>query len=113
MSKRDKTIRVFCGHEGCHEMGFYSYENRKEYIELESKYGNSKWRCVRHTHPEDVLSIDNPITQKTVISGKSKRYPELKELFWDDDFVLWDTTGNEHKKYRKSLFDYENVVING
>jgi hypothetical protein len=84
MSKRDKTMRVFCGHEGCREMGFYSYQNRKEYLNLESKYGQGKWQCVRHTQPNEVLSKENLKTQKTVICGRSKTYPDLKELFWDD-----------------------------
>jgi hypothetical protein len=84
MKKQDKTIRVYCGHEGCHESGFFCYDNRKECLELQSKYGQGKWRCVRHTCPNEVLSKENLKTQKIVVSGKSKKYPELKEFFWDD-----------------------------
>jgi len=61
-----------------------------------------------------VLASGLGMTQKEINAMiLDEDFDWLEELFWDNDFVLWDTTGNEHKKYRKSLFDYENVVING
>lgn len=84
MSSKDKTYRVYCGHPDCRETGFYTYSNRKELIDLEKRYGQEKWRCVRHTKPEDVLSIQNRKTQVDVLAAKSKKYPEMNHLFWND-----------------------------
>jgi hypothetical protein len=81
---KEKTYRVFCGHQNCHETGFYGYNNRKELVDLDNRYGNGKWRCVRHTKPDEVLTIENKKRQVDVVAGKSKTYPELNNLYWND-----------------------------
>lgn len=78
-----KTITFSCIQKGCSERGNYERSSLKEINELRSKYQNS-WKCVRHTNPDKVLSKNNPKRQIVLIAKKSRKYPELKELFWDD-----------------------------
>ena len=77
-----RTVSVQCGHKGCKEWAHYEADNKKNESRLYAKYGGGKYRCNRHTRMEEILSTENLKTEKTYISGKSKTYPELKELYW-------------------------------
>lgn len=59
MSRAPKISRFPCGHDGCPEAGRYEYANLAEARRLQSDYGGGKWRCVRHTKPDEVLSVTN------------------------------------------------------
>ncbi len=80
----EKHYRVTCGHDGCGESSFYGYRNRKGVIELQEKYGSGKWKCIRHSNPDLMLSVENLKNEKVLTSGKSKKYPNLDGTFWDD-----------------------------
>ena len=108
MSK-DKTMRVFCGYKECHEIGIYSYKNRKEYSNLEQEYGRGKWRCVRHTNPDEVLSKTNLKRQTILVCGKSKKYPGLEDLFWNDGFGF--DYGSGYKAYANDFPEDTKLII--
>lgn len=76
------TVSVKCGADGCNEHRHYEADNKKEASRLYTKYGNGRYRCARHTNEEQVMGINN-IQRETVLTAEeSKKYPELKELFW-------------------------------
>lgn len=70
-------FRAKCGHPGCVEFTRYEADNRKHYIELETKYGAGKFRCVRHTDLNSVLSSENDriVDEMTVLQ-------EPHGLYW-------------------------------
>jgi hypothetical protein len=54
------SIQTFiCGHDGCTERARYEYFNRAEARQQWERYGDGKYRCVRHTQPDSALSPDN------------------------------------------------------
>jgi len=54
------SIQTFlCGHEGCTERARYEYYDRAEARRQWERYGNGKYRCVRHSQPDEVLSEAN------------------------------------------------------
>ncbi|TCL70596.1 hypothetical protein [Rhizobium sp. BK251] len=59
MSRRPSIARFKCGHPGCEEYARYEADNRQHYIDLDRRYGNGQYRCVRHSQPDSVLSLDN------------------------------------------------------
>ncbi|NNU70415.1 hypothetical protein G9X67_34760 [Rhizobium sp. WYCCWR 11152] len=75
MSK--SIVRVTCGHPGCNEFARYEADNRKHSIDLYVRYGNGKWKCVRHSQPDEVLSSDNC---KTVDEVKVIKHSQ--GLYW-------------------------------
>lgn len=80
MARAYGMFRAKCGHEGCAEVARYEADRRADYIDLERRYGNGKWRCVRHTRPDEVLSANNPI-----IVHEMKTMPAHSTLFWGID----------------------------
>ncbi len=56
---RESIYRAKCGHEGCNEFARYSYSNRNELKRLDQTCGYGKYRCVRHSQPDEVLSPEN------------------------------------------------------
>jgi hypothetical protein len=69
MAKRDWPFMVTCGHEGCTERATYRYPTRRDMMEsFEVKhYTNGRWRCVRHTRPNEVLSPTNRQTRAELV----------------------------------------------
>ncbi|MXN51852.1 hypothetical protein GR158_12040 [Shinella sp. AETb1-6] len=59
MARSYGMFRAKCGHEGCTEFARYEAGTRKHYLDLSLRYGNGKWRCVRHSQPDEVLSSTN------------------------------------------------------
>lgn len=51
---------VHCGHEGCKANVSYEADTRKEQTALYVKYGQGRYRCVRHSQPDSVLSAERP-----------------------------------------------------
>lgn len=74
------TVRFKCGHEGCNEFAIYDTYDRKHSIELQKRYGNGKWRCSRHSHPEEVLSLTNLSRTKVLTAFK-----EPSGLYWGQE----------------------------
>lgn len=83
MARRRYPLRVSCGYKGCRENGHYEAENRAHYTELLEKYGNGKWRCVRHIKPEEVLSPTNLRRQHEIVSEHSYYEGKSIGLYWN------------------------------
>lgn len=109
MKSYQKIVRVYCGHEGCHETTFYSYDNKKEADRIYQKYGNGKWRCTRHSNPEEVLSLTNLKVQKILVAKHSEKYPELKTLFWNHGSGF--TYGDDYKAYADDFPEGTKLII--
>ncbi len=71
MSRTYGMFRAQCGHDGCKEFARYEADNRSHYMDLSNRYGNGKWRCVRHSQPDQVLSETNSKTTETLRVIKS------------------------------------------
>ena len=85
-----------CGHEGCGEWSFHQYANQRERCEGERQHGGGKWRCVRHTKPEEVMSVENN-RMETVLTVVEFDYGK----FWNGSrgFVY----GDGYKAYAKDF----------
>jgi hypothetical protein len=75
------TITFNCSHRDCSEMGIFRFKHITEKNILLRKYLD-RWKCNRHMIPNEVLSEGNSIKETTLVSSKSKRYSELKNLYW-------------------------------
>lgn len=76
------TGRAYCTHEGCKEVANYEYDSRKDY--MAASESRNKWKCTRHSRPDEVLSVNNPSRSVEMIAGKSKKYPQLDGNFWSE-----------------------------
>lgn len=73
MIRRPYFSRFECGHPGCSEFAHYESDTRAEQAGLYEKYANEKWRCIRHSKPDEVLSaVNNCIV--TEITSKVDEY---------------------------------------
>lgn len=80
MPRPKKIVRAECGHPGCKEIARLEADNREDARRLCQKYGNGQWRCVRHSQPNEVLSLAN---SHIVFEAASKRVvPGCDDLFW-------------------------------
>ena len=79
-----RTIIVRCGVKGCKNGAHYEAQNQKEAREIIEQYGNGKYRCAKHTNPEKLLSLDRKKITSIQIAEKSKKYPNLDGLYWND-----------------------------
>lgn len=75
MSKHTKTVH--CGQPECEETGFFAYDSAKEL--RQSYISNRQWMCVRHSSPDEVLSVDRP-TISTELTSVQKSHG----LYWGD-----------------------------
>lgn len=69
MSRREWPLRFTCGHPGCTESANYRYATRRDMMESFERrnYSDGRWRCVRHTRPDEVLSLTNPRTRAEIV----------------------------------------------
>lgn len=58
MSRRLYMSRFPCAHPGCPEVANYESHTRSEQAETQRRY-YGKWRCVRHSQPQEVLGPGN------------------------------------------------------
>lgn len=65
--RRGGTVRAVCSKEGCTETAFYEYDNMDERKRLADTV--RRYRCVRHTHEDEVLSREHPRLEKTMTIG--------------------------------------------
>jgi hypothetical protein len=71
MDKR-RTYRAVCGHEGCTEYTFWEVFDRQHRISLDQRFGAGKYRCVRHSQPDQVLSAERRILTHEVTSRQEQ-----------------------------------------
>lgn len=76
-----KTTYFKCNEKGCPEHISFKYTMKWQLDELKKTY-HKKWKCDRHKNPDKVLNQNNLKKQTILICGKSKKYPELKNLYW-------------------------------
>lgn len=84
MSRREYTIRFKCAEDGCGEWYHSVATTRRDEAETRALYAKRPWRCTRHRKPEEVLSLDNQERVAVLTAQRSKRYPDLPDLFWND-----------------------------
>ena len=100
MARRRRTVTTKCAHDGCNEWAHFEADNAKDEERIRrSEVG--KWKCVRHYAANEVLSKDNRTTTVRLVAGKSKKYPELKDLFWGDGSGF--THGDGYKAFAKDF----------
>ncbi|MGV1682881.1 hypothetical protein [Sphingopyxis sp. NJF-3] len=70
MARREWSLQFPCAHGGCTERAHWRYQTRRDLMEsFELKnYSNGRWRCIRHSNPEQVLSPSNLATRAEVTS---------------------------------------------
>lgn len=90
---RTRLMRFQCGHAGCHEYTHYEYSHRDEAIRLQKDYANGKWRCSRHTKPEELLTPDN-LMRASEIKAERK-----------GDHLYWGFSGFIHGPGFKAFAD--------
>ena len=78
MARREYKLQKRCAHEGCAEIGRWTYETARD---LAASYEQRNvYRCVRHTDPGSVLSAQNPMTEVVLTCKSSDRAPGL---YWE------------------------------
>jgi len=80
--KKYYYFKLSCTHEGCGEVGIFSYPTRKKYAEARQR--NKTWTCVRHSNPDSVLGITN-LTTTALIKCVKKDYKYESCNFWQDE----------------------------
>lgn len=77
---RTKTFNKKCAEPTCNKRADFEYDNLKERAEAERR----PWHCSRHTKPDDVLSISEPVKESVWVATKLKGYSGeyLKDCFW-------------------------------
>lgn len=76
-------LRFNCKYPGCEEWGSYGYSTKKEYNEAVKRQTGINWKCIRHSD-DRLLTLEKRSSTVTIIAGKSKKYPKLSKLFWND-----------------------------
>lgn len=69
MARREWPLSFRCGHPDCNETVTYRYStlrDRKDSFEMRC-YSPDKWRCTRHSRPDEVLSESNPSTEAVLV----------------------------------------------
>jgi hypothetical protein len=108
MARRRYTLTVRCGYEGCCEYGHYEPENRDHYIDLEKRYGQRRWRCVRHAKPEEVLSPTNLRRQHEIVSEHSYYEGKSIGLYWNHFGMV---SGPGFKAYAKDFPEGTKIIV--
>lgn len=69
MSRREWPLRFVCGHDGCTESANYRYQTKRDLMESFElrNYSDGRWRCVRHSKPDEVLSATNKKTRAELV----------------------------------------------
>jgi hypothetical protein len=66
MARREYTINLWCVEPGCKEHSFSVAETRAEEREIRQRYAKNPYRCTRHSNPDRVLGVDNPVRTTTL-----------------------------------------------
>ncbi len=59
MPRREYAARMKCGHPGCEEIAHYTFDRRADQSAHLKRYWPDKYRCTRHTQPDEVLMPEN------------------------------------------------------
>lgn len=81
MSSRKGIAQIRCSQPGCKEVARFAYGSAKEAHEIRSEQ-EGKWKCTRHSHPDELLGLDSLVRSVRLVNMRSK-HPELDERFWD------------------------------
>lgn len=107
------TARATCTHPGCHETAFWQFDTRKDAAEhYETR---RKWKCTRHSHPEEVLSETN--LKRTVVltamPSSSHLLDPKKHRFWHDGARLGSafSFSPAHKAYATDFPEGTKLII--
>jgi hypothetical protein len=84
MTRREYTIRYACAVTGCSENYRTVADTRALERDIRDRYAKHPWRCTRHTYPDEVLSTSNSTRTTVLTAERSKRYPDLSDLFWSE-----------------------------
>jgi hypothetical protein len=84
MSRRGYDRHRRCAQEGCREVSITNYEYKRDYADAARREnGQPPWKCSRHAHPEEVLSVHNRETTATIVAGNKGQYSFLTwEGYW-------------------------------
>jgi len=78
MARREYKLQKRCAHEGCAEIGRWTYETARD---LANSYEQRNvYRCVRHADPDAVLGDGNREIEKVLTSKASDN---AQGLYWD------------------------------
>lgn len=77
MSRRPYLSRFVCGADGCMDFVNYEANTRADQARLYQAYGQGRYRCSRHSRPDEVLSAERPIIVHEQVS-----YEESYGRFW-------------------------------
>ena len=104
------TARATCKHPGCTESAFWSFDTRKEAAAHYPK--REKWRCLKHTHPEKVLSVTNLERTVELVSMLSPGC-SAKDRFWHDGTRLGSgfNRSDAHYAYASEFPDGTKLII--
>lgn len=83
MARRDFSYIARCAHDGCTETTTYRYSTRRDMMASHEVKNGDGWRCIRHSKPEEVLSLTNTKTV-AVLRNEEKTYGKF---FGDSGFV--------------------------
>lgn len=100
MAKRTYSSRGLCAEPGCSEWFHYEYDLKRDKVDADKRRQQRPWKCVRHTDKNSVLSPTNTKIVTEMVSGKSKRYPELDSLFFGESGFVF---GRGWKAYAKDF----------
>lgn len=99
------TASAVCTFPGCKERGHYSYDTQKEC--REHYVHRQKYRCARHTNPDNVLSSDNTF-RRTVMTAIKRD----SGIYWEGDgFGHGLITGIGHKAFSKDFPEGTQLII--
>lgn len=91
--RREWPLRFVCVEAGCLETANYVYQTKRDMLEsFELKHGShGRWKCSRHSRPEQVLSEANPTTRIEWVSEEhpSGRYFGSAGFVSGPGFRVW------------------------
>ncbi len=62
--------RFECVEPMCQEVAHYEYSTRRDQTEAYKRYHKTPWRCIRHSQPQEVLSLANPKRATEIVSKR-------------------------------------------
>ncbi|WP_175777600.1 hypothetical protein [Burkholderia anthina] len=74
MPKSEWPLRFICAHGGCGETVTYRFDTRRDLVssyELKH-YSGGRWKCLRHSDPDRVLTVENLETRHELVSTRSE-----------------------------------------
>lgn len=100
MAKREYTVNVQCIHPDCKEWGHYGYSTRKEQSKGYERH-NRKWKCMRHTNPNTLLTLDLLKTKVKLkcIQKEHGKYWQSEIDFGSESCISGFQFGNGYKAY--------------